>query len=294
MSSEPERPEDALRFLVGALREHLVWQQACGAHGLPPAPPSQQPEPEPEVVPVQRPRPQRVAAEPAVSSPRPPDPQQPREPSPREPNASPPPRRVQRPVRVDPPELRLERLAELDTAAKTCQRCRLHTSRRNVVYGRGPVDPDIMIVGEGPGAEEDACGEPFVGKAGKLLDKMLAAMGFDRSQVYIGNIVKCRPPENRTPDRDEMAACMPHLEEQIALVRPKVIIAMGATAVRGLLGIGGITHARGKWKLYQAEIPVMPTFHPAYLLRNENAKRDVWQDLKAVLKHLNRQIPRRR
>jgi DNA polymerase len=152
----------------------------------------------------------------------------------------------------------------------------------------GPVDVDIMIVGEGPGAEEDRLGIPFVGKAGQLLDRMLAAIGYQRNQVYIGNVIKCRPPNNRTPEQSEIDACMPYLHEQIELVRPKVILAMGTTAIRGLLGIGGITRMRGRWKLYQAEIPVMPTFHPAYLLRNESAKRDVWNDLKAVVKYLNR------
>ncbi|PKN32245.1 MAG: hypothetical protein CVU63_19765 [Deltaproteobacteria bacterium HGW-Deltaproteobacteria-20] len=130
-------------------------------------------------------------------------------------------------------------------------------------------------------------------QAGQLLDRMLAAMGYDRTQVYIGNVVKCRPPDNRTPDEDEMAACLPYLREQIELVRPKVLLAMGTTAVRGLLGVGGITRIRGRWKLYQGNIPVMPTFHPAYLLRNEAAKRDVWNDLKEVLRHLNREVPTR-
>lgn len=282
MTSDTDRPEDELRLIVGALREHLAWQQACGTYGLPLAPP--QPRHHmPDAAPSNAVKPQREAP----ASP-------PTAPKPRGPDVSPPPRRDRRPARVEPSEQRAQRLANLQQQARACERCRLHASRRNVVCGTGPVDPEIMIVGEGPGADEDVRGEPFVGKAGQLLDKMLAAMGFDRNQVYIANIVKCRPPDNRNPDPDEMAACMPYLEEQIELVRPKVIIAMGATAVRGLLGIGGITHVRGKWKLYRAELPVMPTFHPAYLLRNESAKRDVWNDLKAVLRHLERQVPRRR
>jgi DNA polymerase len=161
------------------------------------------------------------------------------------------------------------------------------------VYGTGAIDVDIMIVGEGPGVEEDLQGIPFVGKAGQLLDKMLAAMGYARSQVYIGNVVKCRPPNNRVPEDDEIGACMPYLREQVELVQPKVMVAMGGTAVRGLFGLGGITRVRGRWKLYQGKIPVMPTFHPAYLLRNESAKREVWDDLKQVLRHLNREVPKR-
>jgi len=152
-----------------------------------------------------------------------------------------------------------------------------------------------MIVGEGPGADEDAQGEPFVGAAGQLLDKMISAMGYDRDDFYICNVVKCRPPKNRTPDPTEIAACMPYLHEQIALIEPKVIISMGATALKGLLGVqDGIIRARGKWRLYRASIPVMPTFHPAYLLRQETAKRDVWNDLKEVLKHMGRTVPEKK
>lgn len=280
MSTEPERPEDELRFVVGALREHLVWQDACGAHGLPRAHKAVQgTEPEAsEAAEDSQPswqarssQPQTVSQSQQTSQPRPP---------------------VVR-LAPKPAEDRTKRLEVVGQEAKSCERCPLHKGRRNVVYGTGPVDADIMIVGEGPGAEEDVQGIPFVGKAGQLLDRMLGAMGYDRTQVYIGNVVKCRPPENRTPVPEEMEACMPYLREQIELVRPKVILAMGTTAVRGLLGIGGITRIRGRWKLYQAEIPVMPTFHPAYLLRNEAAKRDVWNDLKAVLKHLNREVPKR-
>jgi DNA polymerase len=149
-----------------------------------------------------------------------------------------------------------------------------------------------MFVGEGPGADEDAQGLPFVGKAGQLLDRMIKAMGFDPAEVYICNIVKCRPPENRTPEPDEMTACIPYLHEQIALVQPKCMVALGGTAAKGLLGTTeGITRLRGRWKLYRASIPVMPTFHPSYLLRKEDAKREVWSDLKEVLKNLGRPLP---
>jgi DNA polymerase len=147
-------------------------------------------------------------------------------------------------------------------------------------------------VGEGPGADEDDQGFPFVGKAGQLLDRMIAAMGFGRDEVYVCNIVKCRPPKNRKPEPDEMASCRPYLARQLELIQPKVIVALGATAVEGLLGIsGGITRLRGNWRVYGGRIAVMPTFHPAYLLRTPEAKRDVWNDLKEVLKHLGRPVP---
>jgi DNA polymerase len=149
-------------------------------------------------------------------------------------------------------------------------------------------------VGEGPGVDEDLQGEPFVGKAGQLLDKMIEAMGLSRDEVYVCNVVKCRPPNNRKPELDEMVACRGYLEEQLSLVAPKVIVALGATAVQGLLGTtGGITRLRGNWRLYKGEIAVMPTFHPAYLLRTPRAKREVWDDLKEVLRHMGRPVPSR-
>ena len=175
------------------------------------------------------------------------------------------------------------RLAQLEQVAAACTRCPLHQGRTNSVFARGNPNAELMFVGEGPGADEDAQGLPFVGKAGQLLDKMIVAMGYAPDDVYIANIVKCRPPENRKPEPAEMAACMGYLQEQIALIRPKVIVALGATAVEGLLGISGITRLRGTWRLYRGEIPVMPTFHPAYLLRAPEAKREVWSDLQQVM-----------
>lgn len=301
MSSGTERPLDELRLVATALREHLRWQEACGAYGLSRAerraPVREAPQPErasrvaaaERAEGTQRAEGMRVEGTQRAEVPRP-------ELVPQiaqvEPKPAPP--RVVVPRAAESSDVRAARLASLAAEVKLCERCPLHTKRTNVVVGIGPVDPEIMIVGEGPGAEEDRLGEPFVGKAGQLLDRMLGAMGYARSDVYIGNVIKCRPPDNRTPEQDEIDACMPYLREQIALVRPKVIIAMGTTAVRGLLNMGGITRIRGRWKLYDAEIPVMPTFHPAYLLRNEAAKRDVWEDLKAVLKQLNREVPARK
>jgi DNA polymerase len=131
-----------------------------------------------------------------------------------------------------------------------------------------------------------------VGKAGQLLDRMIAAMGFDREEVYVMNIVKCRPPDNRKPHPREMTACSGFLHRQLELLQPEIIVALGATAVEGLVGqSGGITRIRGKFRLYQGRIAVMPTFHPAYLLRNPSAKRDVWNDLRQVVQHMGRSLP---
>jgi uracil-DNA glycosylase family 4 len=180
-------------------------------------------------------------------------------------------------------------LDELKEAVRSCTACALHEQRTQTVFARGTGSSRVCFVGEGPGAEEDAQGEPFVGAAGQLLDKMIAAMGLGRDEVYICNIVKCRPPNNRRPEPPEIAACSGYLRAQLEFLDPEVIIALGGTAVSGLLGLTeGITRLRGTFRLYQGRIPVMPTFHPAYLLRNPGAKREVWADLKAVLAHLGR------
>lgn len=175
-----------------------------------------------------------------------------------------------------------------------CTNCGLCRTRTATVPGEGNTDaPDIMFVGEGPGAEEDAAGRPFVGRAGKLLDKMIDAMGYEREQVFIANVVKCRPPENRKPVREEMDLCLPYLRHQIALIRPKVIVGLGGTAMEGLLGSPvGITKMRGVWQEY-AGIKLMPTYHPSYLLRDPSKKKDVWADLKMVLAELGKTPPRR-
>ena len=193
-----------------------------------------------------------------------------------------------------PDEERGRRLELLAAEVAGCTRCPLHETRTQTVFSRGTARSGLCFIGEGPGADEDAQGYPFVGKAGQLLDRMIIAMGFERDDVYVCNIVKCRPPNNRKPTPEEMTACMPYLEQQLELVQPSVIVAMGATAVQGLLGTtAGITRLRGKWKLYKGRIAVMPTFHPAYLLRTPRAKRDVWEDLQAVLRQMGRTIPSR-
>jgi uracil-DNA glycosylase family 4 len=183
------------------------------------------------------------------------------------------------------------RLVELETEVRGCQKCGLHATRTQTVFARGNPESELCFIGEGPGADEDEQGFPFVGKAGQLLDRMIIAMGYGRDDVYICNIVKCRPPNNRKPEPQEMSACTPYLREQLEILSPKVIVALGATAVNGLIGMsGGITQTRGQWKLYRG-VPVMPTFHPAYLLRTPSAKREVWSDLQAVLKQLGRPVP---
>lgn len=173
-------------------------------------------------------------------------------------------------------------LAALAAFLDGCRRCPLSAGRRTIVVGEGAAAAPVMFIGEGPGAEEDRTGRPFVGQAGQLLDGMIVALGFTRDQVYIANVVKCRPPGNRDPEEGEMVACAPFLERQIQLVRPRVIIALGRVAARRLTGTTKPMGAlRGRWSSYRG-IPLMPTFHPAYLLRSPTEKLRAWQDLKAV------------
>lgn len=182
-------------------------------------------------------------------------------------------------------------LEKIAAKARACKLCDLHKGRKQAVPGQGNPAPDILFVGEAPGADEDEQGLAFVGAAGQLLTQMITAMGYTREQVFIANVAKCRPPNNRQPLPEEMAACLPYLKQQIHLLAPRVIVALGATAVKGLLDPQEtISRLRGKWQTFEG-IPLMPTFHPAYLLRNPSAKRDVWADLKAVLASLGRQPP---
>ncbi len=168
-----------------------------------------------------------------------------------------------------------------------CTRCRLCEKRSKIVYGVGSPDARLMFVGEGPGADEDRRGEPFVGRAGQLLTRIIEAMGLTRSEVYIANVVKCRPPENRTPQADEIGTCSPYLFQQIAAIRPRALVCLGTPATQTLLGTRAtITHLRGRFHEI-AGINVMPTFHPAYLLRNPAAKKDVWEDMRQVMALLN-------
>jgi len=189
-------------------------------------------------------------------------------------------------------------MAELRRRAEACLKCpHLVKSRKNVVFGVGDIHARLMFVGEAPGADEDAQGEPFVGAAGQLLTRIIKAMGLGRENVYIANILKCRPDTpgqssgNRKPTGEEMKTCLPYLVEQIDLIGPKVIVALGATAIDGLLGAGGeIGKMRGHFRTFR-DIPLMPTFHPAYLLRNQALaqKRKVWEDMLQVMEKL--QLP---
>jgi DNA polymerase len=189
-----------------------------------------------------------------------------------------------------------EQLAQLNERAQACQKCpHLVARRHTVVFGVGNPDAKLMFVGEGPGEEEDLKGEPFVGRAGQLLTKMIQAMGLTREQVYIGNIVKCRPdmppgvPGNRKPTKQEMETCVPYLRAQIDVIKPGVIVALGATAIEGLVGATGTMGSlRGKFLEYRGT-PLMPTYHPSYLLRNQSTteKRKVWEDLLNVMEKLD-------
>jgi DNA polymerase len=202
---------------------------------------------------------------------------------------------------LDPKE-KAAAFAALRERALACVKCpHLASSRKNVVFGVGTIDAQLLFVGEAPGADEDEQGEPFVGKAGQLLTKIIQATGLQRADVYIANILKCRPDTpgqsagNRKPTSDEMATCIPYLHEQIDLIRPKVIVALGATAVEGLLGKTiGITKLRGVWKTYRGT-PLMPTYHPAYLLRNQamSEKRKVWEDMLAVMEKLEMPVSKK-
>lgn len=189
-----------------------------------------------------------------------------------------------------------ERRKSLDVLARevaACSKCpELFSTRTQTVFGVGPLSPELCFVGEAPGADEDAKGEPFVGRAGQLLNDIIRAMGLERSQVYICNTLKCRPPNNATPTPQQCENCRPFFERQIDLVKPKWICCLGAVAAKNVLATEtGITKLRGKLHEYRG-IPVLATYHPAYLLRNPPAKRDVWDDMKFLLKQMGREIPK--
>ncbi|WP_428263841.1 uracil-DNA glycosylase [Haliangium sp.] len=188
------------------------------------------------------------------------------------------------------PQHRASRMSLADIRAELgdCRRCKLAQGRSNIVFGVGAPDAALMFVGEAPGFHEDRQGEPFVGAAGQLLDRMIEAMGWSRDSVYIANVLKCRPPQNRDPEPDEIAACQPFLAKQIEAVAPRVIVSLGRPAARLLLDSNAPMHAlRGRFRPYRG-VAVMPTFHPAYLLRNPERKRETWDDLKQVIAELTR------
>jgi uracil-DNA glycosylase len=195
-----------------------------------------------------------------------------------------------------------DRLNELRSRAERCSRCRLAGTRKTVVFGEGNPEAEVMFIGEGPGTKEDLTGRPFVGRAGELLTRIIErGMGVPRARVYIANLVKCRPTidlkmvRDRPPDPDELETCAPYLREQIEIIRPGVIVALGSPSAKYLLKTAtGITRLRGRWGEY-CGIPVMPTYHPSYLLRNGGEsspqKREVWEDIKLVMKRIGWAVP---
>ncbi|MBS2026795.1 MAG: uracil-DNA glycosylase [Deltaproteobacteria bacterium] len=185
------------------------------------------------------------------------------------------------------------RLAQIRADLGDCKRCKLCQKRKNLVFGVGNPRAELVFVGEGPGENEDLQGEPFVGAAGQLLDKMIEAMGLSRQQVYICNVVKCRPPGNRNPEPDEIEQCEPFLLQQLDAIRPKVVVALGKFAAQTLLrDPTSITRMRGQWRAYRG-MKLMPTFHPSYLLRSPSEKRKAWDDLQLVMKELGLERPKK-
>lgn len=299
--SELDEAREELLSLTASARALLHWLRDSGAEELPSTPrgaasaratpPLEPPPPSGDGRSV-RPPPARPTPPPAEApvairaTPRPAPTPQPS--TPREPPAPARSLPVARDGHALDPVTRGVHLEALSKEVAACVRCPLHATRTQTVFARGNPASELMFVGEGPGAEEDAQGLPFVGKAGQLLDRMIAAMGYHPDDVYIANVLKCRPPGNRKPEPMEMASCEGYLQRQIDLVQPRVIVALGATAIEGLLKVSGITKLRGTWRLYRGEIPVMPTFHPAYLLRTPADKRLVWADLKLVMEKLGK------
>ena len=179
---------------------------------------------------------------------------------------------------------------DLEKSILECKKCRLCTNRTNIVFGQGNKKARLMFIGEGPGAEEDKQGIPFVGKAGQLMNNAFQALEINREDVYIANIVKCRPPSNRVPEDDEVQTCLNYLRNQVILIKPKIIVLLGSTALKNILGKEyGITAVRGNW-MEKNGIKYMPTWHPAALLRDENKKIEFWQDLKEVKKYIDNNI----
>lgn len=305
MDGEVERE---LADIAADLRRHLQWSQAFGETGLPMATATAADLPPRPIDLPARSDTQGQGNQPPMRAGLPPrhlDP--PTRPEPRGQRDQPPMRAAPPPMGILPlvPVLpdQLAALSHLPHAAGLdavraelgdCRRCGLCQGRRNLVYGVGNPQAELVFVGEAPGPEDDEQGMPFVGKSGQLLSRMIEAMGYGRDEVYICNVVKCRPPENRSPLPAEIAACEPFLLAQIAAIQPKVIVALGKFAAQTLLRDSTpITKLRGQWRMYQG-IPLMPTFHPAYLLRAEAAKASAWQDLKQVMAKLGKKQPARR
>jgi uracil-DNA glycosylase len=260
--------DEAAALAAEALR-HLEWLAAAGVRELPPAPLVKPANPSPQSRPGEGGAPDRT-----------------------------PPRTTERRSHDTPPhDARPEDAAAALAAVRQelgdCTRCKLSGGRHHLVFGVGDPRAELAFVGEGPGEEEDRQGEPFVGRAGQLLTRMIEAMGYARADVYIANVVKCRPPGNRNPEPDEIEACEPFLRAQLAAIRPKVIVALGKFAAQTLLrSTTAISRLRGRWHEYEG-VKLMPTFHPAYLLRSPEEKKKAWDDLQLVMKELGKAVPRR-
>lgn len=288
-----DQTHDDLAAIAGQLKEHLQFYRDIGVADIGGSSRPDSPAAFAETTEIAAPD---IALK-EVESPRPPIPEPPREESPvrqefnlfGEP-VSPPSglksagRTAQPPQILAPPlDASLEAIRE---DIGECTRCKLSEHRTNIVFGEGNPHARLVFIGEGPGADEDASGRPFVGRAGQLLDKIIVAIGLRREDVYIANVVKCRPPGNRTPEKDETATCEPFLFRQLRFINPSVIVTLGLPALQSLLKIrDSITRARGQWREWNG-VRVMPTFHPAYLLRDPSKKREVWEDIRKVRDYL--------
>ena len=288
MADQPN-PRSELAAVAAALRGHLAWQEAEGGRSILKSKDAKAAEPAPLKA-------KPLAAVPApLAAPRAPAPAPVPTPIVARPAPKPPPRAA--PAPVAPPSApsaqgpQGQTLDELRRELADCPRCKLCKGRTNLVFGTGSPHAELVFVGEGPGEEEDKQGVPFVGRAGELLTKMIDAMGYSRDQVYICNVVKCRPPGNRNPEPDEIEACEPFLKAQLRMIHPKVIVAMGRFAAQTLLRDStAISKLRGTWREYEG-IALMPTFHPAYLLRSPNEKKVAWGDLQQVMTKLGKTPP---
>jgi DNA polymerase len=284
---------DERRALWDEVRAHLEWERSHGHAGIALTPPRPAPAASPERAPAGPTRNAPPASPPPAALPdealrllaklrgeeRPAGPASAPEGDAEAPALAPAP--APRPL----PRGDKARLAVLADEVRACRRCRLHEGRTQTVFARGSTEAQVLFVGEAPGHHEDQTGEPFVGASGQLLDKMIAAMGLSREAVYVCNVVKCRPPDNRLPLPDEAGECLPYLREQIGIVAPRIIVALGRCAAENLgCALPGRSW-RGLWGSYEG-IPVMPTYHPSYLLRTPEMKRPVWEDLQKVMQRL--------
>jgi uracil-DNA glycosylase family 4 len=283
--SQPTSPHDELRRLSRQLRDYLDAMQTWGVRYLPRESLAELKGPELRLPDSAEASPPHTAAKnSALGAPTP------ASPSPPQPSPVPPRPASLLPLdRPDDPLAHLS-LTELEAVAQQCTQCRLHQGRTHVVFGVGNPHAELMFAGEAPGREEDRQGEPFVGRAGQLLTRIIEAIGLRRQDVYIANVIKCRPPNNRNPEADEIARCEPYLLRQIELVQPRLIVALGTFAAQTLLKTKQpISQLRGRFHLYQG-VKLMPTFHPAFLLRNPDRKRAVWEDMQVVQRELG--LPR--